>query len=110
MYKYKDLFDLSNLPLSSKYYCSNNKNVLGKIKDEYGGKSTLKFVGLKSKMYSILVESKNEKITSKGHNSFIEFLEFYNTLFKKKILRQTMRRIGFKNHNLGTYETNKRSL
>ena len=110
MCKYQYLFDLSNLPLSSKYYCSNNKNVLGKIKDEYGGKSTLKFVGLKSKMYSILVESKNEKITSKGHNSFIEFLEFYNTLFKKKILRQTMRRIGFKNHNLGTYETNKRSL
>ena len=42
-----------------------------------------------------------------GHNSFIEFQEFYDTLFKKKILRHTMRRIGSKNHNLGTYETNK---
>ena len=38
MYKYKELFDLSNLPLSSKYYCSDNKKVLGKMKDEYGGK------------------------------------------------------------------------
>ena len=58
MYKYKDLFDLSNLPLSSKYYCSDNKKVLGKMKDEYeyGEKSILKFVGLKSKMYSILDE------------------------------------------------------
>ena len=27
------------------------------MKDEYGGKSILKFVGLKSKMYSILDES-----------------------------------------------------
>ena len=80
------------------------------MEDEYGGKSILKFVGLKSKMYSILDESNNEKITSKSHNGFIEFLEFYDTLFKKKFLRHTMRRIGSKNNNLGTYKTNKRSL
>ena len=84
MYKYKELFDLCNLPLSSKYYCSNSKKVLSKIKDEYGGKPILKFVGLKSKMYSMLDESNNEKITSKGRNDFIEFQEFYNTLLKKR--------------------------
>ena len=65
---------------------------------------------MQSKIHSILDESNNEKITSKGHNGFIEFQEFYGKLFKKKILRHTMRRIGSKNHNLGTYETNKRSL
>ena len=80
------------------------------MKDEYGGKSIVKFVGLKSKMSLILDESNNKKSTSKGHNAFIEFQEFYATLFKKKILRHTMRRTGSKNHNLGTYETNKRSL
>ena len=110
MYKYKELFDLSNFPVSSKYYCSDNKKVLGKMKDEYGGKLILKFVGLKSKMHLILDESNNEKITSKGHNGFIEFQECYHTLFKKKILRHTVRTIGSKNYNLGTYETNKRSL
>ena len=47
-------------------------------------------------MYSILDESNNEKITSKGHNGFIEFQEFYDTLFKKKILRHTMRGIKSK--------------
>ena len=108
MFKYKELFDLSNLPANSKYYCSDNKKVLGKMKDEYGGKSI--FAGLKSKMYSILDESNNEKITSKGHNGFIEFKEFYDTLFKKNTPRHAMRRIGSKNYNLGTYETNKRSL
>ena len=46
MYKYKELFDLSSLALSSKYYYSNNKKVLGKLKDEYGEKSILKFAGL----------------------------------------------------------------
>ena len=110
MYKYKELFDLSNFHVSSKYYCSDNKKALGKMKDEYGGKLILKFLGLKSNMYSILDESNTEKITSKGHDGFIEFQEFYNILFKKKILRHTIRRIGSKNHNLGTYETNKRSL
>ena len=86
MYKYKELFNLSNLPLSSKYYCSNNKKVLGKMKDEYGGKSILKFVGLKSKMHSMLDESKNEKITSKGHNGFIELQEFYDNYLRKSFL------------------------
>ena len=51
MYKYKELFDLSKFPVSSKYYCSDYKKILGKMKDEYGGKSMVKFVRLKSKMY-----------------------------------------------------------
>ena len=52
MYKYKELFDLSNFPKSSKYYCDENKKIVGKMKDEYGGKSILKFVGLKSKTFN----------------------------------------------------------
>ena len=60
-------------------------------------------------MYSILDESNNEKSTSKGHNAFIEFQEFYDTLFKKKILRHAMRGIKSKNQNHNN-ETNKRSL
>ena len=66
------------------------------MKDQHGGKP--------------LDESNNEKSASKCHNAFIEFQEFYDALFKKKILRHAMRRIGSKNQNLGTYETNKRSL
>ena len=110
MSKYKELFDLSNFPVSSKYCCSDNKKVVGKMKGEYGGKPILKFFGLKSKMYWILDESNNEKGTNKGHNAFIEFQEFHYTLFKKKILRHVMRGIMSKIHTLGTYETNKRSL
>ena len=61
-------------------------------------------------MYSILDESNNEKSTKKGHNVFIEFQEIHDILLKKKILRHTRRRKKSKNHNLGTYETNKISL
>ena len=80
------------------------------MKNEYGRKSILKFVGLKSKMYSTLNESNNEKITNKGHNAFIEFQEFYNPLFKKKVLRHAIRGIKSKNDNLGTYGTNKKTF
>ena len=108
MCKCKELFDPSNFPVSSKYCCSDNKKVVGRMKNEYGGKSILKFLGLKSKMYSILDESSNEKRTNKDDSVFIEFQEFHDTLFQKKILRHTMRRIKSKNHNnLDTYKTNK---
>ena len=109
MYNYKELSDLSKFLVSSKYYCSDNKKLVGKMKDEYDGKSIVKFVDLKSKMYSVLDENNNQKSTNKGHNAFIEFQELYNTLFKKKILTHTMREIKSKNHNLGTYETNKKT-
>ena len=73
MYKYKERFDLSNFLVINKCYCSDNKKIGGKMKDEYRGKSILKFVGLKSKTYSILDESSNEKSANKGHNAFTEF-------------------------------------
>ena len=72
------------------------------MKDEYGGKSIAKFVGLKFKMYSVLDKSNDEKSTSRGHNAFIKFQGFFAKLFKKTILRHTMRGIQSKNHNLGT--------
>ena len=96
MCKCKELFDLSNLPLSSKCYWTNNKRVLGKIKDEYVGKSISKYVGLKSKMYSVLDESNNQNIASKGHKGFTEFQEFYDTLPKKRLLDTQWEEQGLK--------------
>ena len=110
MYKHKQLFNLSNFSVNSKYYCNDNKNVVGKMKDEYGGTLIIKFVDLKPKMYSMLDENNNKKSTNKGHNGFIEFKEFEYTLFQKKNLRHTMRGTKSKNHIIGTYETNKTSI
>ena len=84
MYKYKELFDLSNFPKSSKYYCDENKKIVGKMKDEYGGKSILKFVSLKLKMYSILDESSNEKSANKGHNALLSLKNFMIHYFRKR--------------------------
>ena len=51
--QWKDLFDFSNYSKDSTFYDDTNKKVIGKMKVEYGGVIIDKFVGLKSKMYSI---------------------------------------------------------
>ena len=53
LFKWKDLFDLTNYSKDSKFYDDSNKNVIGKINDEMGGIIIDEFIGLKSKMYSI---------------------------------------------------------
>ena len=52
-FKWKDLFDFSNYSKDSKFFDDANKNVICKMKDEFGGIIATEFVGLKSKMYSI---------------------------------------------------------
>ena len=52
-FKWKDLLDCSNYSKDSKFFNETNKNVIGKMKDEFGGVIIIEFVGLKSKMYSI---------------------------------------------------------
>jgi len=67
MYKNKEYFDLSDLNLpESKFKDEENKKVIGKFKDETGGKPIRKFVGLRSKMYSIKLDNGTEKKTAKG--------------------------------------------
>ena len=68
-----------------------------------------KFIGLKSKMYSMLSDGK-ESNTAKRVNIAAEFNEFKDTLFNNKIMRHKMKRIQSKKHKLGTSEINKISL
>ena len=110
MHEFKELFDLSNFPKNSKYFCNDNKKVPGKMKDEYGGTVICEFIGLKSKMYSLLDVNNYEKSTHKGHNSYISSNEFKDTLINKKVIRHNMSGIKSINHILVTYESNKISL
>ena len=80
------------------------------MKDEYSGNIIKEFLGLGSKMYSILDTKNNEKNPNKGHNSYIKHGEFFDTLYNKKVLRYKMRGIKSKNHSLITYERNKTSI
>ena len=109
-FKWKDLFDFSNYSKDSKFFDETNKKVIGKMKDESEGKIIDEFVGLKSKMYSMLSDDGKESNTGKGLSIATEFNEFKDTLFNKKVLRYKMTRIQSKNHKGGTYEINKISL
>ena len=73
---YKDLekircfLDTSNYPHSHSLYSLENKSKLGCFKDEYPGDNLpIEFIGLKTKMYSILSLNQSEKKTAKGLQS-----------------------------------------
>ena len=74
-FKHKHLFDFSNYPKDSKFFNPTNKKFIGKIKDQKDG-----------------IDGKESK-TAKGVNIAIEFNEFKDTLFNKKIMRHKMKRI-----------------
>ena len=67
-YQEKNLFDLSDYPLDSKFFDPVNKRVIGKIKDEFKGKIIGEFTGLKSKMYSLISVDNEEVRNAKGVN------------------------------------------
>ena len=107
---HKHLFDFSNFSKDSKFYDSQNEMVAGKIKVVNKGISVNKFVGLKSKVHSILSDDGKESNTAKRVNIATEFNGIRDTLFNKKIIRHKMKTIQSKKHKLGTYEINKISL
>ena len=80
------------------------------MKDELGGIIVSEFVGLKSRMYSIKKIDGKEQNAAKWVSIATEFDNFKDILFNKKIIRQKMKRIESKKHNLGTYEIDKISL
>ena len=80
------------------------------MKDEYHGEIIYETTILKSKIYSIRTVDKNDKIIHKGNNSFIRYDEYEDTCTNKKVINNTMSGIKSKNHEIFTYEINKRSL
>ena len=106
-FRHKHLFDFSKYPKDSKFFDGANKKVICKMKDESEGKTIGEFIGLKSKMYSILSDDGKESNTAKGVNIATGFNEFKAILFNKKVVRHKMRRFQSKKHKLGTYESSK---
>ena len=77
----KDFSDFSDYPLNSKFFDPVNKKVFRKMKDEFKVKIIIEFVGLKSKMYSLISEDNKEVTKAKGVNKEIRHIEFVSVLF-----------------------------
>ena len=104
------MFDFSDYPVNLKFFDPTNKEVIGKMKDELKGEIISEFVGLKSKMYSLISVNDEEVTKAKGINKKIKHKEFADVFFNKKLIRHNMKRIQSKLHKIGTYDVYKISL
>ena len=84
------------------------------MEDEIDTVAIEEFVGLKSKMYSFLVDDNSEHKKAKDVNrnviKKITHNEYNDVLLNNKCLRHSMNRIQSKDHRIGTYKINKISL
>ena len=111
----KDMFDNSDYPENSPYYCNANKKVIGKFKDEACGVPITEFVGLKSKTYSYVKDNEKGGRTAKGIKknvirNNIEHEDYKNTLMNNDQMHHKMKTVRSQSHQLGSYEINKVSL
>ena len=56
----KEMFNFSNYSTKSNYYDGSNVLAVSKMKNEMGGAAIVELVGLKPKMYSILVSNSSK--------------------------------------------------
>ena len=80
------------------------------MKDELNGSKIVEFVGLKSKMYTLISEDDKEVNKAKRVNKKLRHNEYLDILTNKKVVRHKMKRIQSKLHEIGTYDINKISL
>ena len=113
MQTFSDDLDTSSYPKDSTrdalktLYSSKNAKVLGKFKDECNGTAPLEFVGLRSKMYSLLVSRQQAKITAKGiKKSFVKkhvkHDMFLHTLKNKSFTTAEYQSFRSRNHTIHT--------
>ena len=109
-----------NRPLET----GKNKKVLGKFKDEIGGKIMTKFVAFRAKTYSFLIDEytdedyeKNRIVNKKAKGTKkcvvkreILFNNYLDSLFKNKILYRSRQRFKSDHHKVYTEEVNKIAL
>ena len=67
--KTKNFFN--DYPLDSRFFDPVNKKVMGKMKDKFKGRIIREFIGLKSKMYSLIDVDDEEVAKAKGVNKKI---------------------------------------
>ena len=91
-----------------------NKKVIGKFKDEVGGKQITHFVGLRPKLYSFKVEDNSEPRKAKGVKKNViknasSFEDYKKCLFSEEVMKD-MNIIRSKNHDIYSMTVNKLAL
>ena len=116
MKEFSEYMDCSSFPTSNPCYNTKNDRRIGYFKDECSGVQPLEFVGLRSKMYSLMMPDVDRSKTAvkgvkksfvKNHLTHGEFVRSLETHSKTKASFMSIRS---KNHNLHTVRINKDCL
>ncbi|XP_033121232.1 uncharacterized protein LOC117120319 [Anneissia japonica] len=111
-----DWFDTSNYDEGSRLYSEKNKKVLGKMKDELGGRVMTEFVGLRPKMYSIKTQDPRLDVKrAKGVARYVvrdrlNHDDYVRVLTSREDMHCDMSSIRSSKHVLYTINQTKKSL
>ena len=109
------LYDFSDYAPDHPLYSEANKKVIGKMKDEAGGKVVKEFVGLRSKMYSFILHEGGGTIKAKGISRSVvkktfhheDFVQVLNTRIPTQAVQHSIRSYQ---HQLFTVQLRKMAL
>jgi len=115
MQKFARHLDTSEYPVDHPLYSPVNAKVMGKFKAECSGSSPLQFVGLRSKMYSLLLPDGKSKATAKGvQRSYakkkIRHEQYLHCLTQQSTTTADYYNIRSNNHVVKTVQIVKRAL
>ena len=115
MWCHKKAYDFSDYAKNGPFYDASNKKVPRKFKDECGGLLVGSFIGLRSKMYSYLMDNgKNNKTCKRVKKDVIKknisHSNYEDVLFNNKQILHKMKTIRSDHHRLSSYQLNKKSL
>ena len=115
MAQHADYYDTSDYPRDHPLHSTENKKVLGKMKDECAGVPVEEFVGLRPKMYSIMKANHTNIKKAKGVKKAvvkkqIRHKQYKECLFDKKVFHHGMNMLRSEGHKMYGLHVTKKSL
>ena len=109
---FEKVMDFSNFSKDHELYDNKNNKALGFLKSEYGEKVVNEFVGIKSKLYSIIYNEDSNKRTAKGLQKavlkkFITHDHYKKVIEENNVFVTSMSRIQSKSHDIHTVRIEK---
>lgn len=85
----KHLLDTSNYPTGHPLYSTTNKAVPGLMKDETKGRPIREFIGLRAKLYSVLMAGGGTKQAAAGTKGHVARKHFTHDKYRDVLFGQT---------------------
>ena len=111
---FKSIMDFCDYPENHILYNLDNRKRIGFLKDEANGVHIREFIGLKPKMYFILLEEKIIKrakgVSKSVLSNEIFYKNYYDAVMNQEFCMHSARRLQSMNHKIFALEERKLSL